>query len=560
MIKFFKNIIKLIPLKKRRKLPSFFFFSLINSFLDFISIAFLTPFILVLIDKEKVDSYLTLTYNISYKKEHVLLAIVILILFYVLKNLLQTKITFSQNKFIYSIGSLISDTLVSHYILGMYENTYQSDKGKLIHDFHRIPIIFATNILIPISNILVEITILILIVAVGVILNPLITLSAVIFVMVSVTFLFYFKRNKTKQINTIISSSYSKTLTNLMNIIDGIIEIKGSRSEHYFIKLFNQSNIKHNSTLAELSTFKQNNVKHLEIITICIISLFVFFTLMSSGMIKNMLLLSFFASSIIKVIPSFNKIINSIVDIKSNIHSIEVLSSYKNCTVHPSKRLLFKKHISINNLSFGYSEKEQIINQLNLEITSGDFIVITGASGCGKTTLLLILAGYLNPVSGFIYIDKIKIEAKNYSPYAYLVSQQSHIFQGTLLNNITMNNDENINMDYIYFLIEQVGLKKWVANLPKGIYTNFNLDSKHLSGGQKQRIALTRALYTKPKLLLLDEATNQLNTELESQILSFLKEEALKMNMTIVSVFHNHDAIKYASKHYQFKEKRLIAV
>ena len=532
-------------------MPFFCLISIINSLLDFISIAFLTPFLLLIIDKEKVNEFLYSSFEIKFNEKYLLHSLICLVLFYLIKNLIQAKITLSQSKYLYGIGTSLSKKLIRNFIYGNYSFYSNTDKGKLIRDFHRLPVIFITNILLPLYHLISESFILLLITSVGLFLNPKITGVSIILVVLSSFVLIQTKKNKTKKINEITSSTYQSTINNLMNILNGFIEIKSSESEEFFIDKFDKSNTKHNNIIAELNTTKQNSIRYLEILTILLISFFLLFLFLNSIDFKNLILLSFFGSAIIKIIPSFNKLINSYIDINSNIHAIDILTTYNN-EAEKKHECLFNENIKINDISYNYLNKKSIINNLSLEINKGDFIVITGKSGCGKTTLLHIIAGLISPKNGEIIIDDNVRIANEILPFTYMLAQQPFIFQGTLLENITMNTNNVIDYNYINELINELDLKNWVSTLSNGLNTELNLDSKTISGGQKQRIALLRALYSKPTLLIMDEATNQLNTELEIKILQYLEKKVLQNKLTIISSFHNKIALEYASKHYSF--------
>ena len=549
--KFLSKIKSLIPKNKRKKMPFFFLISIINSLLDFISIAFLTPFLLLIIDKEKVNDFLYSSFEIKFNEKYLLHSLICLVLFYLIKNLIQAKITLSQSKYLYGIGTSLSKKLIRNFIYGNYSFYSNTDKGKLIRDFHRLPVIFITNILLPLYHLISESFILLLITSVGFFLNPKITGVSIILVVLSSFVLIQTKKNKTKKINKTTSITYQSTINNLMNILNGFIEIKSSESEEFFINKFDRSNTKHNNVIAELNTTKQNSIRYLEILTILLISFFLLFLFLNSIDFKNLILLSFFGSAIIKIIPSFNKLINSYIDINSNIHAIDILTTYNNET-KKKHECLFNENIKINDISYNYLNKKSIINNLSLEINKGEFIVITGKSGCGKTTLLHIIAGLISPKNGEIIIDDNIRIANEILPFTYMLAQQPFIFQGTLLENITMNTNNVIDYKYINELINELDLKNWVSTLSNGLNTELNLDSKTISGGQKQRIALLRALYSRPSLLIMDEATNQLNTELEIKILQYLEKKVLQNKLTIISSFHNKIALEYASKHYSF--------
>ena len=552
-----KDILTILPEEYRKRLPYFFTISVFNSILDFISIAFLAPFILFIIDRSKFNDFLKTYFNLDFSRKYILIALAVFLSFYVFKNVLQTKIIKKQSQYLYNIGTELSKKLLEQFTFNNYVNYYKTDRGKLMRDFHTLPIIFVTNVLLPLYNLISETLIIVVIVVFALILNPFITIVAVVIVVLSAYFLLYLRKSSTLKFNQIINSSYKHTVSNLMNVLNGYLEIRSSGVERYHINKFHESNRSHNSTLAELSAFKQNNIRYLEVLIIFVISAFSMLILFNLTSSVNIIILSFFLSAIIKFIPSFNKILNSYLDIKSNRHTLDVLLGYDLKKEWSSRETLdFQHGIDLSQIGFEYLEGKTVLANVTLKILKGDFIAITGVSGCGKTTLLHIISGILPPSSGQIAVDNKVITSDHFLPFAALVPQEPFIFQGSLLENIVMQNDANIDRVFIENLISAMGLQSWYQNLPHGLDTQINIGGKTISGGQKQRIALIRALYSKPDVLLLDEPTSQLNEALEDQIFAYLKELTEQDKLTIVAVFHNDRQLAYSSKNYHMIQKR----
>ncbi|HBE9109041.1 ABC transporter ATP-binding protein [Clostridioides difficile] len=206
--------------------------------------------------------------------------------------------------------------------------------------------------------------------------------------------------------------------------------------------------------------------------------------------------------------------------------------------------------LEIKNLNkiYGKSETEvKALSQINLEINSGEFVVIVGKSGSGKSTLLHIMAGLETPTSGDVIIDNINISSLDEKKRSALRKEKlGLIFQSynlipvlTVEENIKLPtiNIKNKDEAYINELMELLGIKDRRMYLPN-----------QLSGGQQQRVAIARALVNKPSIVFADEPTGNLDTKTESDVLSLLKESQKKYNQTIIMITHNIDITKYADR------------
>ena len=120
--------------------------------------------------------------------------------------------------------------------------------------------------------------------------------------------------------------------------------------------------------------------------------------------------------------------------------------------------------------------------------------------------------------------------------------------------------DKNIDYEYLNYLCNRLDLSSMIEGLKDKYDTLIHHDSLRFSGGQKQRISLVRALYGKPDLLILDEATNQQNKQLEIKIFDFLKELSIKNKMAVIAVSHNESLSPYYDKSYILKNKKLLFI
>ncbi|HYT32081.1 MAG TPA: peptidase domain-containing ABC transporter [Thermoanaerobaculia bacterium] len=178
--------------------------------------------------------------------------------------------------------------------------------------------------------------------------------------------------------------------------------------------------------------------------------------------------------------------------------------------------------IVLRNVGFSYGgpESPEILKGINFEVAPGRFIAIVGRSGSGKTTLVKCLAGLLEPTEGSITYDSVDLKTLNYRDLRRqigFVLQENFLFADTIARNIAFGEDEP-DMDRVLWASRVANAHEFVERFPLGYDTKVGESGLALSGGQKQRIAIARSVYSKPPVLVFDEATSSLDTESERAV------------------------------------------
>lgn len=201
-------------------------------------------------------------------------------------------------------------------------------------------------------------------------------------------------------------------------------------------------------------------------------------------------------------------------------------------------------------------DKLHVLKNLNLEIESGEFLMIMGKSGSGKTTLLNIL-GFLDKLDeGEYFFENENVShLKENMRSQYRATYVGYVFQQfNLIETLTVF--QNIEIPLIYSGVKDKTLRKNLIEKrlqDVGLLEKANSYPNHLSGGQQQRIAIARALVNNPKLIFADEPTGALDSETGEDIMNLLS-ELNKAGTTIIMVTHDHDMIKYASRVITLKD------
>lgn len=216
------------------------------------------------------------------------------------------------------------------------------------------------------------------------------------------------------------------------------------------------------------------------------------------------------------------------------------------------------------NLSKQYRRRDTIVDALknvSLEIPEGSFVTITGASGSGKTTLLLALSGLIRSTSGQIIIDNKHIEKASDSELSdfrkksvgFILQSFSLIPYLTALQNVMIplsliNHSKSKQIEIAKSVLELVGLGDRMNHLPR-----------ELSAGQQQRVAIARAVVNKPKIIFADEPTGNLDPDLSTEILNFMKNINKDMGITILMVTHSPVAAEFGSLKIKLANGELLS-
>ena len=204
--------------------------------------------------------------------------------------------------------------------------------------------------------------------------------------------------------------------------------------------------------------------------------------------------------------------------------------------------------IELRNVGFKYGgdEAPDILKDLTFEIAPGRMVAIVGRSGCGKTTLIKLLAGLLEATEGTILVDHVDLKTVNYREMRRqigMVLQENHMFNETIARNISFG-DAEADFDRVLSAAQIANAHDFIMRLPLGYETRIGESGLALSGGQKQRIAIARAVYSNPPILIFDEATSALDTESERAIQDNLSR--LMAGRTSIVIAHRLSTIRDA--------------
>jgi len=221
----------------------------------------------------------------------------------------------------------------------------------------------------------------------------------------------------------------------------------------------------------------------------------------------------------------------------------------------------FKPSIRVESISLTYpGNSRPSVNEVSFEIKPGTTVAFVGPSGAGKTTIIDILLGVLDPQFGTALISGLTPQdaSKTWPGAIAYVPQDIAIASGTVRENVALGYPRDVATDELVLnALSVAGLNEFVGSLKDGVDTVVGERGTKISGGQRQRLGIARAMFTKPALLVLDEATSALDGETELQVSDAIHN--LRGSTTVILIAHRLSTVRDADKVIYMAEGRIVA-
>ncbi|GAA3408122.1 ABC transporter ATP-binding protein [Paenibacillus hodogayensis] len=251
-----------------------------------------------------------------------------------------------------------------------------------------------------------------------------------------------------------------------------------------------------------------------------------------------------------------NRLFNPIVNIVNQLPNLEtalvsaervfVLLDEEGEDVSDRSMLRFAGNVKFDDVAFAYKDDEYVLKGISFEASQGQTVALVGHTGSGKSSILNLLFRFYDPNSGSITIDGTdtrQLPRQTMREHMGIVLQDPFLFTGTIASNVSLD-DPGISRQQVEQALVDVGAGRWLAQLPKGVDEPVIEKGSTLSAGQRQLISFARALAFDPAILILDEATSNIDTETEALIQNAL--EVVKQGRTTFIIAHRLSTIKNA--------------
>lgn len=501
-----------------------------------------------------------------------LILLCITVMIYVIKNVYLSWMTHKMNCFSKDIRRQFAIRLMESYMKQPYSYFLNKNTAEIMRSINNDTV----NLYSAISNsmqVISQVITVIFIIGFLAVTNPMMTLVIALLLGGCAVIIILFLQRPMRRMGREFQKLSAYLLLYSKQAFEGIKDVKIQNKEGYFIdeydKVFDKA-----AEIEKRSNLLSYIPKYL-IETVCIggIMGFLGVSIVIGGDIAELVpQLAVFTVGAFKLLPSINAIytnFSGIIYHKASIdiiyHDIkEVEKTIVDFREEPNqeKVVVLQKCIQLDNISFSYdSGKTEILTNVNLEIKKGLSVAFIGESGGGKTTLVDIILGLLDPQGGKVLVDGKNIQGckRQWHNMIGYIPQVIFLLDDSIKKNVAFGVPENqINQKRLWEVLEQAHLKEFVEGLAEGLETNVGEAGTRLSGGQRQRIGIARALYHNPDVLIFDEATSALDNETEKEVMEAI--DGLHGKKTMIMVAHRLTTIENCDEVYRVSNQSIERV
>jgi ABC-type multidrug transport system fused ATPase/permease subunit len=575
-MKIVKKLLFLITPHDRSRAALLTVMILIMALLDMIGVASILPFITVLSNPNVIETNMIFKSMYQTSKslgiennQQFLFTLGILMFFVLVISISFKAITvFFQVRFIQICQYNLSKRLVQNYLSQSYSwflGRHSADLGKSI--LSEVSEVIG-NGLRPLMELLAKSMISIFLLALLIIINPKLSLTVGLSLGSAYLIIFYFIRSNLNRIGKERLKNNQLRFTVLSEAFGGVKEIKLGGLEKIYTERFSDPAYIYARTQASATLLGQLPRFFLEAVAFGGILLVILYLMKQSGSFNDTLpIVALYVFAGYRLIPAIQQIyvsftqltfidpsLNKLYDEINNLNSFEL---------NPSKEILsLKKDIVLKNIYYNYPNTSRTaISNLSINIPAKTIVGLVGSTGSGKTTVIDIILGLLEPQKGTLEVDGQIITKKNTRDWQRTIGyvpQQIYLSDDTVSANIAFGqNTKDINQEAVEKASKIANIHDFVIDeLPKQYQTTIGERGIRLSGGQRQRIGIARALYHNPQILILDEATSALDNLTEKEVMDSVNN--LNKNVTIIIIAHRLSTVRKCDKIYILKKGKLI--
>lgn len=572
---YYVSLWKAISRKRKLQLSLVSVLMLISSFTEIVSIGAIVPFLGSLMAPEKIYNS-NLLQMVPFIKHFIRpdnIALLMTIAFscaVLVSGLVRLSLLILQTRIVHRIGADISYKIFLTVLSQPFENHYTQNSSKVIS-----AIVLKSNgvvyqTILPILTMLNYSLLIISILTLLIVIQPLAAIIAILgFGGIYLITLVVSKKHLLKKSN-IVSYNQTKMIKSLQEGIGGIRYVIIDSKQNFFSNLFKEADIKMRGSQADIEIIGGAPRSIIETVGILLIVLVVFNLFEKTNDVTDFVsIVALIAFAGQRLLPAFQQCYAGLTSLIGGRMMLVDAMEMLNITNSPaiknpsSKKIDFDHSITLKNINFAYKNcSEPVLKDINLSIKKGMRVGIVGKTGSGKSTLMDIMMGLLEPSSGELIIDGQSIKAKNYDQWQNIIShvpQSIFISDMSIAENIAFGLELcDIDLDKVRWAAQTAQISNYIESLDDGYLTLIGESGGLLSGGQAQRIGIARSLYKDAKVIFFDEATNALDGATEQSVSQAINQ--LKPDITTISISHHVSAIANCDAVYEVKNGKVTLI
>ena len=564
-------------LQDKKSFIFLFFVLFITSLLETLGVLSILPFVAVLSNPKLIETNIFL--NILYQKV-VLIGITdetkfIIFLGFssffgiIISIIFRITSIYLIGRFSFKTESSISANMMKNYLYQPYVwflNHNSSDVGKtILTEVNNV----VHGALVPAINLLSHTLLTFFLFFTLFFINPILTLIITLVLSISYGLIYYLTRHYLFRLGSERLNSNTNRFSILNEAFGAFKAVKIGGLEEIYIKNFRKSDHQYAQTQSISQIFILTPRFILEGIAFGGMILIVILLINQGKNFTSVIpILSIYVFAGYRLIPSLQQIYAALSQLRFSKESLNILYrdlksfTYSELASSKIEPMIFAKNIKLNNICYHYPNSQKLtLKNINITIPINHKIGIVGITGSGKTTLVDVIIGLINPEKGIISVDDNLINDSNKRSWQKnigYVPQQIYLADKSIKNNIAFGiNSDEINLEQVKRVAKISNLHEFVmSELPENYNTIVGERGVRLSGGQIQRIGIARALYHNPQLIIFDEATSSLDNFTEKVIMEAV-DNLNDKNVTIIHIAHRLDSLKNCNKIYLLNEGKI---